>query len=224
MGFSINSPGSKFTFGNAVYAPMFAGFYRDPTDAGRYQPQATALQRITYLSPTVAYEINDEWSAGFGVHISYFALAAEQYMRAPNMMLGVAEILQDAFNCESGNEPLAPFIALCGGDIGPFDDIGVMSLELQESVSPTYAIGVMWTPNDWFSWGASYTSDAEMKLKGNFELNYIPKISLVFWQRFNSSIIGAISAAILSLPSGAPREAGLVSATHIYPQHFSNWG
>lgn len=219
MGFSLQSPGSKFTFANAFYAPMFAGFYRKSSDPGRYQPQATALQRITYLSPTIGYELNDAWSVGFGVHLSYFAIAAEQYMRAPNMLLGVAEILQDAFNCESGNEPLAPFIALCGGNVGPFDDIGAISLELEETVSPTYAVGVLWKPNDWFSWGASYTSDADMKLKGKFELNYTDDFS-GFWQRFNSSIIGAISAAILSLPSGTPREAGNVSMNLTYPQHF----
>ncbi|MCG8614182.1 MAG: outer membrane protein transport protein, partial [Pseudomonadales bacterium] len=217
--FSVNSPGSKLTFGNAFYLPMFAGFYRKPTDPGKYQPLAAALQRITYLSPTVAYEVNDEWSVGLGVHFSYFALAAEQYMRAPNMMLGMAEILQEAFNCESGDEPLAPFITLCGGNVGPFDDIGVLSLELDQSLSPTYAAGVLWEPNDWFRWGASYTSDADMHLNGTYELNYTEDFS-GFWRRFNGSIIGSITSAILSLPSGAPREAGNVSMKLTYPQHF----
>lgn len=219
MGFSIKSPGSKFTFGNAFYIPMIAGFYRDEGDPGKYMPKATALQRITYLSPTVGYEINDEWSVGFGVQFSHQAVAADQWMRAPNMLLGVAEILQDAFNCKSGNEPLAPFINLCGGNVGPWDDIGAMSLDLQETLSPTYSLGVMWEPNDWFSWGAAYYSDSDMKLKGTFELNYTEDWS-GFWQSFNSSIIGAISAAILSMPSGAPREAGNVSMNLTYPQHF----
>ncbi len=219
MGFSIKPAGSKFTFGNAFYIPMLAGFYRDKEDPGSYMPKATALQRITYLSPTVAYEINDEWSVGFGVQFSHQAVAADQYMRAPNMLLGVAEILQEAFNCESGNEPLAPFIALCGGNIGPWDDVGSLSLDLQETLSPTYSLGVIWEPTDWFSWGASYYSDSDMHLKGTFEIDYTDEWS-GFWQSFNSSIIGAISAAILSLPSGAPREAGNVSMKLTYPQHF----
>lgn len=221
MGFSFNAPGSKFTFGNAFYLPMFAGFYRDEGDPGKYMPKATAMQRVTYLSPTVGYEINDDWSVGFGVQFSHQAIAADQWMRAPNMLLGVAEILQDAFNCESGNEPLAPFIALCGGNVGPWDDVGAMSLDLQETLSPTYSLGVMWEPTDWFSWGASYYSESDMKLKGTFELNYTDDWS-GFWQSLNSSIIGAISAAILSLPSGAPREAGNVSMNLTYPQHFKS--
>ncbi|MDO3722534.1 outer membrane protein transport protein [Marinobacter sp. chi1] len=218
-GISIQPPGSKLTFANAFYLPFVAGYYRDKDDSGRYQAQANALQRTTYLSPTVGYEINDQWSVGAGIHLSHMGVAADQFMRAPNMLLGVAEILQDAFNCESGNEPLAPWIALCGGNIGPWDDIGALSIQVQETISPTYTLGVMWEPTDWFSWGASYSSEADMNLKGTFEIQYTDDWS-GFWQGLNSSVLGAISAAILSLPSGAPKEAGNVSADLVYPQHF----
>jgi long-subunit fatty acid transport protein len=218
-GISIKPPGSKLTFANAFYLPMAAGFYRDKNDPGRYQPQAATLQRTTYLSPTIGYEINDEWSVGAGIHLSHFGFAADQYMRAPNLLMGVAEVLQDAFNCESGDEPLQPWLALCGGNVGPWDDIGAMSLNLQETISPTYALGVMWEPTDWFRWGASYTSEADMNLKGQFEIQYTDDWS-GFWQSVNGSILGAISSAILSLPSGAPREAGNVSMDLVYPQHF----
>ena len=218
-GISIKPPGSKLTFANAFYMPMAAGFYREKDDPGRYQPQAATLQRTTYLSPTVGYEINDEWSVGAGIQLSHFGFAADQYMRAPNMLIGVAEVLQDAFNCESGGEPLQPWLALCGGNVGPWDDIGAMNLNLQETISPTYALGVMWEPTDWFSWGASYTSEADMNLKGQFEIQYTDDWS-GFWQSVNGSVLGAITSAILSLPSGAPREAGNVSMDLVYPQHF----
>ncbi|ROU01678.1 aromatic hydrocarbon degradation protein [Marinobacter sp. R17] len=218
-GFSYNAPGSKLTFGNAFYLPMAAGFYRDNDDPGRYQPKATALQRTTYLSPTVAYKVNDEWSVGAGIHLSHMAVAADQYMRAPNMLLGVAEVLQDAFNCESGDEPLAPWLALCGGNVGPWDDIGALSVDVQQSVSPTYNLGVMWEPTEWFSWGASYSSEADMNMHGQFSIEYTDDWS-GFWQSVNSSILGAVGSAILSLPSGAPRESGNVSLNLTYPQHF----
>ena len=218
-GISIKPPGSKLTFANAFYMPMAAGFYREKDDPGRYQPQAATLQRTTYLSPTVGYEINDEWSVGAGIQLSHFGFAADQYMRAPNMLIGVAEVLQDAFNCESGDEPLQPWLALCGGNVGPWDDIGAMNLNLQETISPTYALGVMWEPTDWFRWGASYTSEADMNLKGQFEIQYTDDWS-GFWQSVNGSVLGAITSAILSLPSGAPREAGNVSMDLVYPQHF----
>lgn len=218
-GISLNEPGSKLTFANAFYLPFVAGYVRDSDDPGRFMPKATALQRVTYLSPSVGYKINDEWSVGAGIHLSHMGVAADQVMRAPNLLMGVAEVLQDAFNCESGDEPLAPWIALCGGNVGPWDEIGALSLDVQESLSPTYALGVMWEPTDWFNWGASYTSEADMNLKGSFNIEYTDDWS-GFWQSVNSSILGAIGSAILSLPSGAPRESGNVSLDLTYPQHF----
>lgn len=217
--FSYHPPGSKLTFGNAFFIPNAQGFFRDLEDPGRFQAKAIAIQRITYLSPTVAYQINDDWAVGLGIHMSHFGLAADQEIRAPNLLLGVAEVLQDAFNCESGNEPLAPFVALCGGNVGPFDSIGGISLQVEESVSPNFNVGVLWTPTDWFSWGADYRSESDMKLNGTFELKYTDDWSK-FWQSVNSSIFGAIGAAILSLPSGVSREAGNLSVNLKNPQHF----
>ncbi|WP_246065567.1 OmpP1/FadL family transporter [Hydrocarboniclastica marina] len=218
-GFSVREPGSKFTFANAFYIPFAAGYHRSNSDPGKYYPRATAIQRVTYLSPSVGYRINDEWSVGAGIHLSHFGLAVDQSMRAPNLLLGMAEVLQDAFSCESGDEPLSPWLTLCGGNVGPFDDIGVLNLDLQETISPTYALGVTWEPTPWFAWGAAYTSAADMKLKGKFEIEYTDDWS-GFWQRFNGSVLGAITSAILSLPSGAPEERGNVSADFTYPQHF----
>lgn len=219
-GISIKPPGSKLTFANAFFLPQVAGFYRDTDDSGRYQPQATTIQRTTYLSPSFGYKVNDAWSVGAGIHLSHQAVAADQFMRAPNLLLGVAEVLQDAFDCdEKQEEPLAPFLALCGGNVGPFDDIGALSLDVQESVSPTFNVGVLWEPTDWFSWGADYSSERDMNLKGQFSIDYTDDWS-GFWQSVNSSILGAIGSAILSLPSGAPRESGNVSADLTYPQHF----
>ncbi|WP_097461142.1 OmpP1/FadL family transporter [Mangrovitalea sediminis] len=218
-GFSIQNPGSKLTFANAFYVPMFANFSRKNTDPARYEPQNVAIQRVTYLSPTVAYKINDHWSVGLGIHFSDQALAIDQWMRAPNMLLGVAQVLQNAFDCKSGNEPLQPWIALCGGNVGPWDDIGTMHLNLQQTISPSYDFGVMWTPTSWFSWGANYESSSAMNLTGTYELDYTKDWS-GFWQSVNSSVFGAIGAAILSLPSGVPREAGNVSVKLDYPQHF----
>jgi len=218
-GISVRSPGSKLTFATAAFFPQAAGFNRDLDDPGRYLAQSAAIQRLTYLSPTIAYKVNDEWSVGLGVHLSHQGIAADQYLRAPNLLLGVAQILQDAFSCEEGDEPLAPLLQICGGNVGPWDDIGGLSLKVEEAMSPTYALGVMWEPTPWFTWGASYTSEADMKLKGTYHIEYTPDWS-GFWQSVNASILGAISSAVLSLPAGAPREIGNVSMELPYPQHF----
>jgi len=63
-GVSVNPPGSKFTFANAVYIPMAAGFYKEDDDPGRYQGKQIAIQRMTFLSPSFGYKVSDELSIG----------------------------------------------------------------------------------------------------------------------------------------------------------------
>lgn len=58
-----------------------------------------------------------------------------------------------------------------------------------------------------------------MNMKGTFEIQYTDDWS-GFWQSVNGSVLGAITSAILSLPSGAPKESGNVSMDLVYPQHF----
>ncbi|WP_020409398.1 OmpP1/FadL family transporter [Hahella ganghwensis] len=219
VGFTINPPGSKFTFGNFIYGPDVVGYYRKKDDPARYLGKSLALQRFTYLSPSFGYEINDEWSVGAGIMFSHQALAMDTYLRAPNLLLGFAEQVQEAFDCESGGVSLGPFLNVCGGNIGPWDDIGGLSIQVQETVSPKYHVGVLWEPTDWFAWGASYQSEADMQMKGTYDLRYTDDWA-GFWQGFNGSVIGAITSGIFSLPSGVPREYGNLSIDLTHPQHF----
>ena len=226
VGISIKPPGSKFTFANALYAPMAAGFSKDKDDSGRYQAREVAIQRLTYLSPSFGYQVSDEFSVGAGLLFSHQALALEQELRAPNVLVGVLEELQDAFGCfdqetgePTGQDPLAPFITLCGGNVGPYNDIGTLNIDMTESLSPSFNLGMLWEPNAWFKWGAVYQSEAKSRLKGDFELEYTKEFS-DFFRNFNSSIIGAITGAIFSFPQGQTYEAGHVNTELTYPQHF----
>jgi len=227
IGFSVNPPGSKFTFANKNYMAFAGNFFKAGDDHGRFLAKEATIQRYTYFSPAFGYEINDEWSVGAGVQISHQAFYIAQHNRAPNLLIAVTEILQDAFACEfdkpigQRRDPLQPFLSMCQGNIGPWDDIGRIDMDMQETISPTYNLGVLWEPTDWFSWGASYTSEAEMELKGKFLMDYTDEW-VAFWNGFNASIIGAITAAILGLPRGVPRESGHVSMDLTMPQMFKS--
>ncbi|MCP6082627.1 outer membrane protein transport protein, partial [Klebsiella pneumoniae] len=73
-GLSINPPGSKFTFATNVYAPMALGYSRDSdSDPARFQGRQVAIQRITYFSPSVGYQVNDELALGLSVGFSHQA-------------------------------------------------------------------------------------------------------------------------------------------------------
>lgn len=224
-GMSIKPEGSKFTFANAVYAPMAAGFAKADDDPGRYQAKKVVMQRFAFLTPSFGYQVNDEFSVGASFLFNQHALALEQDIRAPNILIAVAEQLQDAFSCInddgslSTQEPLAPLVALCGGNIGPYDDVGTLKIDTQESLSPSFNVGFLWEPVEWFAWGATYQSGAETNLAGDFELEYSDDFS-GFFSKLQTSIFGAIGGAIFSLPSGAKKESGLVTVKQPFPQRF----
>ena len=223
FGISINPPGSKFTFATATYLPMVAGFVKEGADnPGRYQAKQLAMQRVTYLSPSFGYKVNDELSIGAGFLLSHQAFAIEQDARGVNILMAATEMIQDAFGCEEGgggDDPLVPFISLCGGRVGPYRDIGTLSMALEDRLSPSYNLGVLWEPNDWFAWGAAYQSEATSTLTGEFQMEYSRDFS-GFFSGFRGSLFGAIIGAMFQLPTGVSKETGYVSTEFTYPQHF----
>jgi len=224
-GMSIQPEGSRFTFANAVYAPMVAGFAKEDDDPGRYQAKKVAMQRFAYFTPSFGYKVSDEFAIGVSFLFNHHAVALEQDLRAPNVLIAVGEQLQDAFGCfnddgtPTGYDPLVPLIALCGGNIGPYDDIGTLSIEMSETLSPSFNVGFLWEPEDWFAWGVTYQSGATTHLKGTYDLEYTDDFA-GFFQKFQSTILGAIGGAIFQLPSGVKHESGMVSAEQEFPQHF----
>jgi len=220
-GLSINPPGSKLTFATNVYAPMALGYSRDDdSDPARYQGREVALQRITYFSPSLGYQMNDELASGLSIGFSHQAMALNQDFRNPSMLTGLIRALKDA-SCADGAPVLGPFIDLCGGDFGPFTNLANLDLDLQQSLSPTFNLGVQWEPTDWFAWGATYQSEARMKLTGKYRVDYTSDWT-GFWKDFNQSFAGQIGNLIFGIPQGSQdEETGNASLTLTYPDSFA---
>jgi long-subunit fatty acid transport protein len=218
-GLSLNPPGSKFTFATNVYAPMALGYSRDSDeDPGRFQGRQVSLQRITYFSPSLAYQVNDELSIGLSVGFSHQAVALNQDFRNPGMLTGIARLLNEAICIPGLSELVGPYLNLCSGKIGPFDSLANMDLDLQQSLSPTYNLGVLWEPVDWFAWGATYQSEARMNLKGKYRIDYSEN-----WEGFWSGLQGSAAGKIFSslFPYGVDEEIGNASLKLTYPDAFS---
>lgn len=226
FGFSIKPAGSKFTFANAMYAPMIAGFYRNDGDPGNFLGQKVAIERITLLSPSVAYQVTDELSVGLSIGLSYQALAMQTDFRSPNELLGVLRVIDEQicppFKGQS-NVVIDLFLfGFCNAKqgIGPYDNLATLNLSMQQTVSPTYNLGLLWEPTDDFAWGVVYQSQARMHLHGKFEVTYGQGVQDVF-NAVGASPTGQILLAVLGLPSYVPpKEMGLISMDMIYPAHF----
>ncbi|MET1077366.1 MAG: outer membrane protein transport protein [Pseudomonas sp.] len=217
-GVSINPPGSKFTFATNIYAPQALGFSRDDDDPGRYQGKDVVIQRITYFSPSVGYQVNDQLALGLSIGFSHQAMALNQDFRAPNVLTGFTGAAQNALCTVQGN-PFDVLLNLCGGDLGPFTDIANLDIDMQQTLSPTWNLGVLWEPNDWFALGAVYQSEARMHLQGKYNIDYTQDWQ-GFWRGLDSSLVGAIFNSIT--PDGVfDEEHGNVSMDMTYPAHFA---
>lgn len=136
-GISINPPGSKFTFATNVYTPQALGYSRDSdSDPARYQGREVSLQRLTYFSPTLAYQVNDELSVGLSVGFSHQAVALNEDFRAPNQLLGLLQQTKEIGCLPGMQEILEVFFNVCGGNIGPFQNLANIDLDMQQSLSP----------------------------------------------------------------------------------------
>ena len=91
--------------------------FRSPeaNDPTRFDGQQVILQRLVYLSPSVAYKLSDTLSVGLAIPIAHQSFALNTDMRFPNKLLGIIGKLQDAW-CGEGGNPLDTFgFGLCGG-------------------------------------------------------------------------------------------------------------
>jgi long-subunit fatty acid transport protein len=226
-GIAYNPPGSKFTYANAFYAPMIAGYYRDDNDPGVYMGRQVALERITYLSPSVAYQLNDELSVGLSVGMSYQAIALNTDFRAPNPLVGVFRLFDEEicapFREEANLVTDLLLFGICNAkeSLGPFKKAANLDVSLQQTLSPTYNLGVLWEPNERFAWGAVYQSGAKMRLKGKYKVTYTNGTRSIVNDGLQSSITGQILGAILGLPTYIPeKEEGLLSMNLKFPAHF----
>jgi len=224
--FAFHPPGSKFTFANGFYIPMAGGYYRSSSDPGDYWGQDVALERITYLSPSLGFKATDTLSLGLSVGMSYQAVAIDQNFRSPNDLLGVARLINDSvcppFRGQNNFVVDLFLFGFCNAQqgIGPFDNLASLQISMTQSMSDTYNLGVLWQPSDDFAWGAVFQSGAQMHLVGHYNINYGAGVQDVF-NSVGSSPTGAILLAVLGLPGYVPpSQSGIASMNLQYPAHF----
>jgi long-subunit fatty acid transport protein len=225
-GIAYKPPGSKTTFATAIYAPLVAGFGSENGNAGNYMGQQVALERITYLSPSIAYEVNDHLSVGASVGMSYQAIGMKTDLRFPNELIGMLRMIDEVVCTPfKENQDIITDILLLGmcnteEGMNPFSRFGQLQVSLEQSLSPSYNLGVLWEPTDDFSFGIVYQSAAKMRLKGKYHIDNA-KAPRELIKGLMSSPTGQILAAILGFPGSIPAsESGLVSMDFEYPAHF----
>lgn len=224
--FSIKPEGSKFTFATATYLPMAAGFYRDEDDPGSFMGKRVALNRITYLSPSVGYEVSDTLSIGASIGFSYQGVALETDFRTPNELMGFARIMDESicapFKGESNFALDILLFGICNPQegLGPFKSLASLDVQMDQRFSPSYNLGILWEPNDRFAWGAVWHAPTKVHMKGKYSIKYSNAAKETI-NGIGSSPTGQIALAVLGIPARiGDEDTGMLNMDLTMPAHF----
>ena len=230
-GASYNPPGSRFTFGTTAYMREGNMMAREPNDPARYEGEAMGMVRLTYFSPTIAFEVDDHWSVGAGIHFSWQGMAMRLPLRVAHLGLAVIGSFQNVL-CEigpgnvltpkPGAEGIYDVADICGGYFDPYTEAGALELEADEAFSTSFFIGVLWEPTLWFSVGAVYTPEVRDTLEGDFTFDYSDNWTGLFRGMNESGLFSTnIDNERFGIPYGHDIEQGKAEVEFITPAHFS---
>ncbi len=209
---SYRKPDSRWTFGFGVYAPALGGFYRSDDDPARYNGRALSMQHIVYAAPSVSYQLTDTLSVGLTIGMGQAATQLDTDMRLPNDMVALTKILGES--TQGLNIPIISQLTLpapwFGGGIGPYDDIANLDIKARDDYCPSYNVGLLWEPYNWFAFGLCYQSEVKMEQQGYYKFSYGEDFQrMVSWMG-SSPLLLAVSG-ILDLPyKSVPYQEGSV--------------
>ena len=217
LGLSWHAEGSPWTFATATYVPQAVGIDRtkNPDDPARFDGKKVVIQRLVYLSPSVGYKVNDQFSLGLAIPIAHQGFALDTEMRFPNKLLGIIGKLQDAWCGDNGNPLDTLGFGLCGTDstgkqsgrLRPFNSVGEMRFAATSPADVTFNVGGLWQPTEAIGFGAVYQSGSKTVLTGNYNFHANPMLP-EFVRHMYSSLFGPVVAAMFGFPTSIPTDQG----------------
>ena len=222
-GMSYNPPGSDITFATAAYAPLMLGFTREEEDSGRFYGTKMGLSRITFLSPSIGWKVNDELSLGASIGLSYFGVGLSLDYRAPNILLGALKAATDdvCLGADNGFVFEGVPIDICGGEISPFERMFTLEVELEKTVSATFNVGLLWEPTEWFTFGFVYQSESNDTLEGDIAVILDQQVVGLFQGLADSNVIleQVVDALEVTKNNGVIETSGSINI--VLPQHIA---
>ncbi len=221
VGLSTRESGSKWTFAIGSYVPFAAGFTHDKADDPlRYAAKSVVQQHLIYAAPSASYKAGDNLSLGFSIGMGQTATSVSMDMRSPSDMIALTKVLGDATH---GLEiPIVSELTLpspwFGGGVAPYDKIAQLSMSLRDDFSPSYNLGILWKPKDWFAFGACYQSEIQIEQTGRYSVQHSPQFSAMMnWMR--QGMILPVAASMLNLPTSGEDQYGYCTSTSFnFPQ------
>jgi long-subunit fatty acid transport protein len=225
--FTIENPGRNLTFGTGVYAPIMLGLQREDDDPGVFSARKVGITRLTYFAPTVGLKLTDKLSVGAGIQFSYFGVGLDFDMRFPNLVLGSFDTLQQA-NCNDGSTNIVENIVCGDGDgdgitdgrLDPFGPLASVEAELEQYLSASYSVGLLWEAYPWLTLGMTYMSGSRDRLEGEVNIRYSDAVRGFVNSLANNPEIGFLVRTI-GVPGELTNDQTDASVVISYPQHLA---
>ncbi|KPA12110.1 protein FilD [Candidatus Magnetomorum sp. HK-1] len=166
-GMSFRKACSKWTFANGIYAPFAGGFEHKHEDPSRFQGEEVYLQHLMYASPSVSYQVNDQLSVGVSFGFGQTAMGALTDVRSPTLV-----DLTNTLRTQGNSFSDLPFNVV----INNFDKVADMEFSVRDDFTPSFNVGILFKPVNWFSFGAVYQSPIKVDLYGRYKFEYSDKI------------------------------------------------
>lgn len=201
-GISYREKGSKWTFAYAYYVPYVGGFSHEDDSSLRYAATELYLQHLLYAAPAASVRLTDSLSFGLSVGLGQTSLGLTTDARAPSDLVALTRILGDV--SQGLDIPILSQLTFpspwVGGGLDPFATAGSAEVAMRDDFSPSYNLGLLWEPENWFAMGLCYQSATKLQLQGNFLINHTEQVQkVVDW--LGSAPGTIIIAGILDLPT-----------------------
>lgn len=220
MGLSSREPDSKWTFAVANYASFAGGINHKSDSPVNWGGRTLYQQHMVYVAPAASFQLTPTLSLGTAAGLGQTAMGARINLRQPNELIALTKTLGNA--TKDLEIPILSELTLpppwFGGGIGPYDKIGSFQIDFRDDFSPNYNLGLLWQPEEWFSYGLVYQSAIDVQFSGGYTFEYSDQ-----WQRMvawnGSSPVTLITAGMLDLPYQAvPYQTGQVTSEYTFPQ------
>lgn len=225
LGLASREKDSRWTFAYANYAPYGGGMaHRDKGDPYQFGCKSLYAQHLIYAAPTASYAVSDTLALGVSVGMAQRSMGLELDVRTPNELVAMTRVIGDAtkdLEIPVVSEQTLPPPWL-GGGLGPYEHNISITMNLRDDFVPSYNLGLLWRPLDWFSYGFCYQSESVGEISGKYIWEYSAQFQRqVKWNSLTPMTME--SAGMLDLPiNPVPYQSGTVTATQIFPARIQS--
>lgn len=212
-GIAVESPDYGWVFATAIYSPEAIGYERDENDPAAFQGYKVSTTRLTYFSPSIGVEISEGLMLGASIGFSWQGVGVHTKFRAPEQTL---QFVAGTFSQEAIQNVLDLSL------LGPYDNVGNVQLELENPLSLTFNLGVLWEPTPWLALGAVYQSEGKSELEGDYRMDNTPEFHETTQGIVDNALLsGLITALTQSSLNNQLVEKGTVKMDFTTPQSFA---